>query len=46
VLGELRAGNKLTQALCQNAHFIEQLALGDLDGVVTTAVRFLLKSLK
>ncbi|MBK8049022.1 MAG: hypothetical protein IPK16_19070 [Anaerolineales bacterium] len=40
VLGELRTGNPLSQILHQNAHFIEQLALGDLDGVVTTIVPF------
>jgi amino acid transporter len=40
VLGELRTGNALTQVLHQNAHFIEQLALSDLNGVVTTVVPF------
>ncbi|MBK8050927.1 MAG: hypothetical protein IPK16_29810 [Anaerolineales bacterium] len=40
MLGELRTGNPLSQILHQNAHFIEQLALGDLDGVVTTIVPF------
>jgi hypothetical protein len=40
VLGELRTGNPLSQVLHQNAHFIEQLALSDLDGVVTTVVPF------
>lgn len=40
VLGELRTGNPLSQVLHQNAHFIEQLALNDLDGVVTTVVPF------
>ena len=40
VLGELRTGNALTQVLHQNAHFIEQLALSDLSGVVTTVVPF------
>lgn len=40
VLGELRTGNPLSQVLHQNAHLIEQLALSDLDGVVTTVVPF------
>ncbi len=40
VLGELRTGNPLSQILHQNAHFIEQLALNDLRGVVTTIVPF------
>jgi hypothetical protein len=44
VLGELRTGNALTQVLHQNAHFIEQLALNDLDGVVTTVIPFPLES--
>ncbi len=44
VLGELRTGNALTQVLHQNAHFIEQLALSDLDGVVTTVVPFPLEN--
>jgi amino acid transporter len=44
VLGELRTGNPLSQILHQNAHFIEQLALSDLDGVVTTVVPFPLES--
>jgi hypothetical protein len=44
VLGELRTGNALTQVLHQNAHFIEQLALNDLDGVVTTVVPFPLET--
>lgn len=43
VLGELRTGNALTQVLHQNAHFIEQLALSDLNGVVTTVVPFQLE---
>jgi hypothetical protein len=40
VMGELRTGNPLSQILHQNAHFIEQLALGDLRGVITTVVPF------
>jgi hypothetical protein len=44
VLGELRTGNAMTQVLHQNAHLIEQLALSDLDGVVTTVVPFPLES--
>jgi hypothetical protein len=44
VLGELRTGNALTQVLHQNAHFIEQLALSDLNGVVTTVVPFPLEA--
>jgi hypothetical protein len=38
VLGNLRTGNPMSQILHQNAHLIEQLALGDLEGVVTTIV--------
>ena len=44
VLGELRTGNALTQVLHQNAHLIEQLALSDLDGVVTSVVPFKLEN--
>ena len=44
VLGELRTGNAMTQVLHQNAHLIEQLALSDLDGVVTSVVPFPLES--
>ncbi|MBW7881530.1 MAG: APC family permease [Caldilineaceae bacterium] len=40
VMGELRTGSPLSQLLHQNAHIIEQLALSDLDGVVTTLVPF------
>jgi len=40
VLGHLRTSSPLTQLLHQNAHLIEQLALGDIDGVVTTVVPF------
>ncbi len=38
VLGQLQTGNALTQVLHQNSHFIEQLAIQDLDRVVTTVV--------
>ena len=38
VLGQLRTGNPATQFLHQNSHFIEQLALNDIDNVVTTIV--------
>jgi amino acid transporter len=38
VLGNLRTGSPLTQLLHQNAHLIEQLALDDIEGVVTTIV--------
>lgn len=38
VLGNLRTGNPLSQILHQNAHIIEQLALGDVEGAVTTIV--------
>ena len=38
VLGQLRTGNPATQFLHQNSHFIEQLALHDIDNVVTTIV--------
>lgn len=44
VLGELRTGNAMTQVLHQNAHLIEQLALSDLDGVITSVVPFQLVS--
>ena len=44
VLGELRTGNAMTQVLHQNAHLIEQLALSDLDGVVTSVVPFKLEN--
>jgi amino acid transporter len=40
VMGELRTGNPMAQVLHQNAHFIEQLALNGLDGVLTTVVPF------
>ena len=44
VMGELRTGNPMAQLLHQNAHFIEQLALNGLDGVLTTVVPFSLDS--
>jgi hypothetical protein len=40
ILGELRTGNPMAQILHQNAHLIEQLALSNLDGVLTTVVPF------
>jgi hypothetical protein len=43
VIGELRTGNPMSQILHQNAHIIEQLALNDFDGVVTTIVPFALE---
>ncbi len=38
IVGQLQTGNPWTQLLHQNAHFIEQLALQDLDRVVTTVL--------
>ncbi|CAN5437804.1 APC family permease [soil metagenome] len=46
VVGQLRTGNPMSQILHQNAHFIEQLALGDIDGVVTTVVPLHLEKFK
>lgn len=46
VVGQLRTGNPMSQILHQNAHFIEQLALGDIDGVVTTIVPLHLEKFK
>jgi amino acid transporter len=43
ILGELRTGNPMAQILHQNAHFIEHLALSNLDGVLTTVVPFSLE---
>ncbi len=40
ILGQLRTGNPASQFLHQNSHFIEQLALHDIDNVVTTVVPF------
>lgn len=40
IMGELRTGNTATQALHQNAHIIERLALNDLPGVAATVVPF------
>ena len=38
ILGELRTSNPLAQILHQNTHIIEQLAIRDIDRVVTTLV--------
>ncbi len=38
ILGQLQTGNAMSQILHQNSHFIEQLALQDLDRVVTAVV--------
>lgn len=38
IMGQLRTGNPATQFLHQNSHFIEQLALHDIENVVTTIV--------
>ncbi|MFN8474811.1 MAG: APC family permease [Anaerolineae bacterium] len=38
IVGQLQTGNPWSQILHQNAHFIEQLALQDLDRVVTTVL--------
>jgi amino acid transporter len=46
VVGQLRTSNPMSQILHQNAHFIEQLALGDIDGVVTTMVPLHLEKFK
>ncbi len=43
IMGELRTGNTATQALHQNAHIIQRLALNDLPGVVATIVPFQLE---
>lgn len=40
IMGELRTGNTATQALHQNAHIIQRLALNDLPGVAATVVPF------
>ncbi len=45
ILGQLQTGNAWSQVLHQNAHFIEQLALQDLDRVVTTVLPIQLYSL-
>ncbi|MFN8500116.1 MAG: APC family permease [Anaerolineae bacterium] len=45
ILGQLQTGNPWSQVLHQNAHFIEQLALQDLDRVVTTVLPIQLYSL-
>lgn len=46
ILGQLQTGSPMTQLLHQNSHFIEQLALQDLDRVVTTVVPIQLQSLQ
>ncbi|MSP13022.1 MAG: hypothetical protein EXR62_08690 [Chloroflexi bacterium] len=46
VIGELVTGSPLTQILHQNSHFIQQLALQDLDGVVITIVPVQLRKLE
>ncbi len=38
LMGQLRTGSPLSQLLHQNSHFIEQLALQDLDRVLVTVV--------
>jgi amino acid transporter len=38
IMGQLQTGNPLTQLLHQNSHMVEQLALQDLERVVTTIV--------
>ena len=40
VMGELRTSNPMSRLLHQNAHIIEQVALNDIEGVVTTIVPF------
>ncbi len=46
ILGQLQTGNSMTQLLHQNSHFIEQLALQDLDNVATTVVPINLTTLE
>ncbi len=46
IVGQLQTGNPWSQLLHQNAHFIEQLALQDLDRVVTTVLPIQLHSLE
>lgn len=46
VMGELLTGNPLTQILHQNSHFIQQLALQDLDNIVISIVPVKLKDLE
>ncbi len=46
IMGELRTGNTATQALHQNAHIIQRLALSDLPGVVATIVPFQLEAFR
>ncbi len=44
IMGELRTGNTATQALHQNAHIIQRLALNDIPNIVATIVPFQLES--
>ena len=46
LMGQLRTGSPMTQLLHQNSHFIEQLALQDLDRVVVTVVPIQLSALE
>ena len=46
ILGQLRTGSTIAQLLHQNSHFIEQLALQDLERVVTTVVPIQLQTLE
>ena len=46
ILGQLRTGSAMAQLLHQNSHFIEQLALQDLDRVVTTVLPIQLQTLE
>jgi hypothetical protein len=45
IMGQLQTGNPLTQLLHQNSHMVEQLALQDLERVVTTVVPIQLQAL-
>ncbi|MCW5849577.1 MAG: APC family permease [Anaerolineae bacterium] len=46
LMGQLRTGSPMTQLLHQNSHFIEQLALQDLDHVVVAVVPIQLSALE
>lgn len=46
IIGELVTGSPLTQILHQNSHFIQQLALQDLDGVVISIIPLQLETLE
>ncbi|MHB0875420.1 MAG: APC family permease [Anaerolineae bacterium] len=46
IMGQLVTGSPLTQLLHQNSHFVEQLALQDLDRVVTTIIPIHLEKLE